>query len=185
MFDINGDGDIEAEEILQTMKGLGFPITLEKAKDMIASVDIDKNGKIDIQEFEELMKPILLDKLLASEDNLEATRALFREADVDYSGFLTADEVWNVLIKQGVDIGFEELCELMDEFDMDGNMGLDIDEFVAMMNLGEDATFENENAQETFLKVRKVNKLSIMDFVKAFGHLPASFVPSTFTDVWK
>lgn len=108
---------------------------------MIASVDDNNNGSIDREEFGKLMRPIILDMLLSAEDNIEKTRALFKEADVDYSGFLTADEVWNVLLKQGIDISFDELCELMEEFDMDGNMGLDIDEFVAMMNLGEDATF--------------------------------------------
>ena len=87
------------------------------------------------------MKPIMLDMLLSTEDNVEATRAMFREADTDYSGFLSADEVYAVLLKQGVDLQFDELVELMQEFDMDGNAQLEIDEFVAMMNLGDDMNF--------------------------------------------
>lgn len=140
-FDIDGDGTITADEILNTMKGFGIQMTLEKAQEMINAVDLDRNGKIDPQEFDQLMRPIMIDMLLSSEDNIEETRALFREADTDYSGFLTADEVWNVLIKQGVDIDFDDLVTLMNEFDMDGDAGLDIDEFVAMMNLGDDVSF--------------------------------------------
>ena len=103
------------------MRGLGFQITMEKAEEMIASVDDNGDRKIDRPEFGALMKPILLEKLLSAEDNVEAIRALFKEADTDYSGFLTADEVYAVLLKQGVDLTFEELVDLMQEFDMDGN----------------------------------------------------------------
>ena len=184
-FDENRDGKIDADEICKTMTAFGTPTDLVQAQAMIASVDANGNGCLDYPEFEQLMRPKIMEMLLTSEDNVEATRALFLEADIDYSGYLTADEVWNVLIKQGVDIDFEDLVLLMNEFDMDGDQGLDIDEFVAMMNLGEEATFVEEKARDTFLKVRKANKLSVMDFIKAFGSLPASMIPSTFTAQWK
>ena len=99
LFDENGDGFIEAHEILTAMRGLGFQITLEKAQEMIASVDDNGDKKIDREEFESLMKPILHDKLLSAEDDVEAIRAMFKEADTDYSGFLTADEIYAVLLK--------------------------------------------------------------------------------------
>ena len=130
------------------------------------------------------MRPIMLDMLLQSEDNVEETRALFREADTDYSGFLEADELWNVLIKQGIDLSFEELVQLMSEFDMDANAQLDIDEFVHMMNLGDDVNFQSEGSKTTYLKMRKAKRLNVMDFMKAFGNLPAAFTPSNFTENW-
>ena len=58
---------------------------------MIASVDTRGRGEIDRREFEDLFMPIMMDKLLQTEDSMEATRAMFKEADVNYSGFLTAD----------------------------------------------------------------------------------------------
>jgi len=184
-FDEDNDGTIDAKEICKTMTAFGTPTNMDQAQAMIKSVDKNGNNKLDLDEFEQLMRPKILEMMLTSEDNVEATRALFREADIDYSGYLTADEVWNVLIKQGVDVEFEDLVLLMDEFDMDGDQGLDIDEFVAMMNLGEEATFREEKAKDTFLAMRKANKLSVMDFIKAFGSLPASMIPSTFTAQWR
>ena len=46
-----------------------------------------------------------------------------------------------MLTNQGIDISFDELTELMHEFDMDADKQVDIDEFVSLMNLGEDAKF--------------------------------------------
>ena len=152
---------------------------------MIASVDTNGDQEIDRQEFVNLMKPIMLDMLLSTEDNVEATRALFRAADTDYSGFLTADEVYSVLLQQGVDLTFEELVDLMQEFDVDGNAQLEIDEFVAMMNLGDDVNFQEAGAKNSYLKIRKARKLNVMDFLKAFSNLPSSFTPSSFSDKWK
>lgn len=33
--------------------------------------------------------------------------------------------------------------------------------------------------------MRKAKKLNVMDFMKAFSALPASFVPSSFTEHWQ
>lgn len=41
----------------------------------------------------------MLDMLLSGEDDVEKMRALFKEADTDYSGFLSADEIYAVFIK--------------------------------------------------------------------------------------
>jgi len=46
---------------------------------------------------------------------------MFRDADTDYSGYLSADEVYTVLLKNGIDLTFDELCELISEFDVSGD----------------------------------------------------------------
>lgn len=46
-----------------------------------------------------------------------------------------------MLLQNGVTLSMEELVELMQEFDLDGNAQLEIDEFVAMMSLGDNLSF--------------------------------------------
>jgi len=46
---------------------------------------------------------------------------MFKDADADYSGYLTADELYTVLIKNGVDLSYDELIELIQEFDVSGD----------------------------------------------------------------
>jgi Ca2+-binding EF-hand superfamily protein len=80
---------------------------------------------------------------LEQDDRVEDFRAMFRDADTDYSGYLSADEVYTVLLKNGIDLSFDELCELINEFDVSGDAQLDIDEFVAMMNTSSDMSFHS------------------------------------------
>ena len=98
-FDEDGNQHIDAEEIQTAMKGMGFVITYDKALEMIDSVDQDGDHQLNRQEFQDLMKPIMIEQLISTEDNVEEIRAIFREADTDYSGYLTADEVYAVLLK--------------------------------------------------------------------------------------
>ena len=109
---------------------------------------------------------------------------MFKDADTDYSGYLTSDEIYTVLLKNGIDLEYDELVELMNEFDASGDARLDIDEFVSMMNTSSDIDFESDTAKSTYLKIRKRNRLNVADFMKALKNVPSAFVPSVFHQKW-
>jgi len=50
------------------------------------------------------MLPILLDELVANDDELENLRAKFKEYDTDYSGFLSVDEFYAYVMEIGADV---------------------------------------------------------------------------------
>lgn len=54
-FDADGSGKIDKEEIMGAMAKIGKEVTLEEAEDMIASVDYDKDGEINLEEFAVMM----------------------------------------------------------------------------------------------------------------------------------
>ena len=58
---------------------------------------------------------------MEQDDKIEDFRAMFKDADMDYSGYLSADEVYSVLLKNGIDLTYEELIELINEFDVSGD----------------------------------------------------------------
>jgi Ca2+-binding EF-hand superfamily protein len=64
-------------------------------------------------------------------------RALFLEADVDFSGFLSVMELYNIFKKLGADVSENDIIELMTEIDVDRNGELDIDEFISLMTVGD------------------------------------------------
>jgi len=184
IFDEDGNGQIDRYELIKTFQGLGYEMNEQKAIDMIASVDTDKNGEIDLQEFTTLMLPEMQNRLLEQDDRIEDFRAMFKDADADYSGYLSADEVYTCLLKNGIDLSYEELIELISEFDVSGDAQLDIDEFVAMMNTSSDMSFHTAGARSTYLKIRKSRRLNVTDFMKALKSLPSAFVPSVFHNKW-
>lgn len=49
---------------------------------------------------------MVIDKLLATEESAQELRRLFKEADTDYSGFLSADELYGVLLKLKIEVSF-------------------------------------------------------------------------------
>jgi hypothetical protein len=109
---------------------------------------------------------------------------LFLDADVDHSGTLSVDEIYSVILKLGAKVTEEELVELMNEIDVNRDGTLDIDEFMALMSLGDDMQFRSGQAKNTFMNIKRARKLSAMDFFKNIKNLPGNFVPSFFTEKW-
>lgn len=183
-FDANGDGFVTADEIFKSMMALGQRITIDDAAEMIKKVDNNGDGKVDLREFTELMMPKMKEELLHQEDSMEDLRAQFLDADIDHSGTLSVDEIFNVLLKMGAEVTMEELIELMNEIDVDRNGELDIDEFVALMNMGDEIQFRSNAAKNTFINIKRARKLNPLDFFKCFKNMPLNFVPSFTSEVW-
>ena len=152
---------------MKTYQGLGYELDEERAEQIIKSVDKDGDMNIDMDEFMALMKPEMEKRLFEHDEGIEQFRAIFRDADIDYSGHLSADEVYSCLLSNGIDLSFDELCELISEFDVDSDGKLSIDEFVAMMNTDEDVKFGQANAKNAYLKIRKAARLNVTDVLKA------------------
>ena len=49
VFDQNGDGFIDVQELKRAMKNLGEPLTDKELQDMMKEADVDKNNKIDYE----------------------------------------------------------------------------------------------------------------------------------------
>ena len=56
VFDRDGDGLINAEDLKRTMNNLGEPLTKAEVKAMIVEADLDGDGKINFKEFQRLMQ---------------------------------------------------------------------------------------------------------------------------------
>ncbi|WP_219464368.1 EF-hand domain-containing protein [Nonomuraea rhizosphaerae] len=57
LIDVDKDGRISAEELVNLMEALGQPVTLEAAQAGVQKLDQDGDGLIDLEEFGAFLKP--------------------------------------------------------------------------------------------------------------------------------
>ena len=120
---------------------------------------------------------------MRQEDRVEDLRAKFLEADVDNSGFLTVDELYNLFNKMGSGVSENEVIQMMAEVDVDRDGQLDIDEFISILSLGDNLPLSHQS-KNTYSKIQKARKLSPLDFLKCFKNMPTNFIPSFVDERW-
>lgn len=134
MFDKDGDGTINVEELSSVMQVLGMNPTKDELSILLDSVDTDRNGVIDLDEFVDVMRTHLHhgaeDGAPTAEDELREAFAVF---DKDGNGFITAAELKSALLNLGERLEDEELMAMIAAADKDGNGEIDYQEFIAMM----------------------------------------------------
>lgn len=128
MFDINGDGSIEPNELQQVMRKLGQNPTEKELSEMISSVDDNGDKEIDFEEFLVLMK-----SRIGERDPEKELKDAFAVFDTDKSGSIDRKELKRLMKKLGQALTEAELDAMMDEVDTDGDGVISFQEFKAMM----------------------------------------------------
>uniref|UniRef100_H2YWY3 EF-hand domain-containing protein n=1 Tax=Ciona savignyi TaxID=51511 RepID=H2YWY3_CIOSA len=129
LFDKNMDGVIEAKELELFMRSLGYHLTKPEIKDIMETYDLDSSGGIDINEFGKMVKGKIRSEYLHS---LELQMA-FKVFDRNQDGFISRDELREVLQTMTENPTEEELTEMMLEADTNGDGRIDYCEFVEMV----------------------------------------------------
>merc|ERR1712025_849907 len=117
-----------AKELRVAMRALGFEPKKEEIKKMIADIDKDDSGTIDFNEFLEMMTTKMSEK-----DSREEILKAFRLFDDDESGFITLKNLRRVSKEIGENMTDEELQEMIDEADRDGDGQVSEEEFLRIM----------------------------------------------------
>jgi len=127
-FDKDGSGAISAQELLGVMRAMGQNPTEDEVLNLMLEADLDGNGTIEFPEFLELMK-----EKYGSDDQESDLREAFKIFDRDRDGFIDMNELKKVSMMLGTLLDPQEIDELMEEADVDGNGKLDYAEFVKML----------------------------------------------------
>jgi len=67
LFDKNGNGKVEPQEILQVMNRIGLNPTREQVIEILEQIDLDHNGQVEFSEFAAVMAKRLLEEEGAAE----------------------------------------------------------------------------------------------------------------------
>ena len=94
---------------------------------MMTEVDTDGDGEIDFDEFLSMMKEM-------SGDSEKELLQAFQVFDKNKDGFISVDELRQVMATLGETQSQEEIEEMIKEADQDGDGQVDYNEFVKMMS---------------------------------------------------
>ncbi|CAM6092549.1 unnamed protein product [Calypogeia fissa] len=128
LFDTDGSGTIDAKELKVAMRALGFEPKKEEIKKMIADIDKDGSGTIDFEEFLQMMTA-----KMGERDSKEEIMKAFRLFDDDETGKISFKNLKRVAKELGENMTDEELQEMIDEADRDGDGEINEEEFYRIM----------------------------------------------------
>ncbi|XP_003388306.1 PREDICTED: caltractin [Amphimedon queenslandica] len=128
LFDADGTGTIDAKELKVAMRALGFEPKKEEIKKMISDIDKDGSGTIDFNEFLHMMTSKMSEK-----DSKEEILKAFRLFDDDETGKISFNNLKRVAKELGEKLTDEELQEMIDEADKDGDGEVNEMEFLRIM----------------------------------------------------
>mmetsp|Transcript_41620 Transcript_41620/g.50638 ORF Transcript_41620/g.50638 Transcript_41620/m.50638 type:complete len:170 (-) Transcript_41620:894-1403(-) len=128
LFDSDGSGTIDAKELKVAMRALGFEPKKEEIRKMIAEIDKDGSGTVDFSEFLEMMTV-----KMGERDSREEVLKAFRLFDDDETGKISFRNLKRVAKELGETMTDEELQEMIDEADRDGDGEINQDEFLRIM----------------------------------------------------
>ncbi|CAH2314929.1 centrin-2 [Pelobates cultripes] len=128
LFDTDGTGNIDVKELKVAMRALGFEPKKEEIKKMIADIDKEGTGKITFSDFMSAMT-----QKMAEKDSKEEIMKAFRLFDDDETGKISFKNLKRVAKELGENLTDEELQEMIDEADRDGDGEVNEQEFLRIM----------------------------------------------------
>jgi len=125
-FDQDGSGNVNAVELKNVLRYMGYHPSEEALQKLIKLADSDGSGEIDADEFLVVMREfVTLSKA--------QMKAVFESFDTDGSGQMDTSEVFECVATMGFMAQKDAVLEAIDEVDKDGTGEIDFDEFFALL----------------------------------------------------
>ncbi|EPY29231.1 centrin [Strigomonas culicis] len=129
LFDADGSGAIDAEEMALAMKGLGFgDLPRDEVERIVKSMRTNASGLVEYAEFERMIK-----SRMAQKDSPEEILKAFQLFDLDKRGKISFANLKEVAKLLGENPGDDVLQEMIAEADEDGDGEVSFEEFKSVM----------------------------------------------------
>ncbi|KAL6175139.1 hypothetical protein ACLB2K_051782 [Fragaria x ananassa] len=132
-FDAANLGYLDYAQIEAGLSALQIPGEYKYAKDLLKVCDADRDGRVNYHEFRQYM----------DDKELELYR-IFQAIDVEHNGCILPEELWEALVKAGIEMDDEELAHFVEHVDKDNNGIITFEEWRDFLLLyPHEATIEN------------------------------------------
>ena len=122
--DTSNDGSISLKELGKMFKGLGIKLSVKDARAFVHKYDKDGSKSIDLEEFRALITDVL-----NADNSYKQAYAAFQQFDTDGSNTITVAEVREACQYLDDKLSEEQIGEMVQRMDQDGNGIIDFDEF--------------------------------------------------------
>eukprot|EP00397_Hematodinium_sp_SG-2012_P055569 GEMP01067925.1.p1 GENE.GEMP01067925.1~~GEMP01067925.1.p1 ORF type:complete len:167 (+),score=42.25 GEMP01067925.1:73-573(+) len=128
LFDTDGSGTIDPRELKAAMQSLGFDNKNPTVYQMIADLDRDFSSSIEFEEFLDAITSKLGDK-----ESRDGIGKIFQLFDDDHTGNITMKNLKRVAKELGETMSEEELREMIERADSQGNGEIALEDFYTIM----------------------------------------------------
>eukprot|EP00388_Colpodella_angusta_P007160 GDKJ01020465.1.p1 GENE.GDKJ01020465.1~~GDKJ01020465.1.p1 ORF type:complete len:181 (-),score=43.20 GDKJ01020465.1:39-581(-) len=128
LFDTDHSGAIDARELKAAMRALGFEVNKDQVRQMVLDIGKDATSSFSFEDFCELMSTKLADKFSRGE-----ILKVFQLFDDEDTGKITFRNLKRVALELGEALTDEELHEMLEEADRNGDGVISPDEFYRVM----------------------------------------------------
>ncbi|KAF7659516.1 hypothetical protein LDENG_00295950 [Lucifuga dentata] len=133
-FDKDKDGLISCKDLGNLMRAMGYMPTEMELIELSQNINMNLGGRVDFEDFVELMAPKLLAET-AGMIGMKELRDAFKEFDIDGDGAITTEELRLAMNKlMGDHMNRQEIDDIVKEADDNGDGTVDFEEFVRMMS---------------------------------------------------
>ncbi|XP_034528706.1 calcium-binding protein 5 isoform X1 [Ailuropoda melanoleuca] len=133
-FDKDKDGFISCKDLGNLMRTMGYMPTEMELTELGQQIHMNLGGRVDFDDFVELMTPKLLAET-AGMIGVQEMRDAFKEFDTNGDGEITLGELQQAMQRLlGEQLTPREISEVVQEADMNGDGTVDFEEFVKMMS---------------------------------------------------
>jgi centrin-1 len=128
LFDTDGSGQVDVRELKIAMRALGFDVKKSEVRTMVADVAKSDAETVDFDQFVEIMA-----MKMALRDTKHEIIKVFRLFDDDRTGKISFANLKRVVNMVGERLTDNEIQEMIDEADRDGDGEIGEDEFYRVM----------------------------------------------------
>ncbi|KAM3917787.1 calcium-binding protein 5-like isoform 1-T1 [Leptodactylus fuscus] len=133
-FDKDKDGFITCKDLGNLMRIMGYMPTEMELIELSQQINMNLGGRVDFQDFVDLMTPKLLEET-AGMIGVKELRDAFKEFDANGDGEITLDELQQAMQRLlGEKLTNNEIADVVREADLNGDGTVDFEEFVRMMS---------------------------------------------------
>lgn len=114
LFDLDGSGDIDVQELVEVFGTLGQDISELEARELIAELDKDGDGLLNFEEFACYFQEALN---IENEEPEETIKNMFSIFDANEDGDISVGEFTAILQRLGTSLTLDDIQAVVDEVD--------------------------------------------------------------------